>query len=160
MNVIAYQVGYTAWADARVLAAAQTLSAEELAQDFRSSEHSILGTLVHVYRAQRIWLTRVLGEAAEFKTPGDDTLAALTNNWPVLSKRWVDWSQSIGNEAEETLLHYHDLRGNSWSQPLWQIVLQVANHSTHHRGQAVGFIRALGHTPPNVDSITFARGIK
>jgi uncharacterized damage-inducible protein DinB len=31
------------------------------------------------------------------------------------------------------------------------------NHGTHHRGQVVGFLRALGHTPPVVDLIHFYR---
>jgi hypothetical protein len=60
-------------------------------------------------------------------------------------------------DAAGAKITYSDLKGNPYTQPIWTIVLQVVNHSSHHRGQAVGFIRALGHTPPNVDLITFSR---
>jgi len=33
----------------------------------------------------------------------------------------------------------------------------VVNHATHHRGQAVGFIRAMGHQPPKLDLIFYYR---
>jgi len=41
--------------------------------------------------------------------------------------------------------------------PLWQILLHVVNHATHHRGQVSGFLRAMGHTPPPLDLIAFYR---
>jgi uncharacterized damage-inducible protein DinB len=49
------------------------------------------------------------------------------------------------------------MRGNPWTQPLWEIVLHVVNHGTHHRGQAAGFLRSLGHTPPKLDLIFYYR---
>jgi uncharacterized damage-inducible protein DinB len=43
------------------------------------------------------------------------------------------------------------MRGRSFRQALVVIVLHVVNHGTHHRGQASGFLRAMGHTPPELD---------
>jgi uncharacterized damage-inducible protein DinB len=40
---------------------------------------------------------------------------------------------------------------------LWKIVLHVVNHGTHHRGQASGFLRAMGHVPPPLDLIAYYR---
>jgi uncharacterized damage-inducible protein DinB len=54
---------------------------------------------------------------------------------------------------------YRDLKGNPWRTPLWQIVLHVVNHATHHRGQAAGFLRALGHAPPPLDLIAYYRAL-
>jgi uncharacterized damage-inducible protein DinB len=49
------------------------------------------------------------------------------------------------------------MKGRPWKQPLWQLVLHVVNHGTHHRGQVSGFLRSLGHTPPILDPIYFYR---
>ena len=152
--MLQYQLEYAAWANRRILNAAGPLTAEELTYDFKSSERSILGTLVHIYRADRIWLARMNGELVDFSSPGDEALSSLLEHWPSLGERWLKWAQHADENAE---LAYQDLRGNRWTQPVWQIVHHVVNHATHHRGQAIGFIRTLGHTPPNVDSITFAR---
>jgi uncharacterized damage-inducible protein DinB len=50
-----------------------------------------------------------------------------------------------------------DLRGNTWTQPFWQLVLHVVNHATHHRGQVSGFLRAMGRVPPPLDLVAFYR---
>jgi uncharacterized damage-inducible protein DinB len=156
-QLLRYQLDFTSWANDRVLTAAAGLTPEELRQDFKTSDKSILGTLAHCYRAERIWIKRLQGEKADFKVEGDDTLGALQHNWPALQGAWADWARSLTDESAVADFSYSDLKGNPYAQPTWTIVMHVVNHSTHHRGQAVGFIRALGHTPPNVDLITFSR---
>jgi uncharacterized damage-inducible protein DinB len=57
------------------------------------------------------------------------------------------------------VIHYQDMKGNSYTSTLWEIVLHVVNHATHHRGQVAGFLRTLGHTPPPLDLIRFYREV-
>jgi len=140
-----------------MLTAAEGLNSEELTHDFKTSDKSILGTLTHIYRAERLWLKRMLDEKATFKVEGDDTLAALQTSWPGIRSGWADWARELSDDAAVADISYSDLKGNPYTQPMWMIVMHVVNHSTHHRGQAVGFIRSLGRTPPNVDLITFSR---
>jgi uncharacterized damage-inducible protein DinB len=146
-----------AWANSRLLSAASELTSDELEHDFKTSEHCVRSTLAHIYRAERVWLGRMEGKPVAFQVEGDDTIAALSVNWPQLDEGWLQWSRTLTDQDALAELTYHDLKGNPWTQTIWQIMHHVVNHSTHHRGQAIGFIRALGHTPPNVDSITFAR---
>jgi uncharacterized damage-inducible protein DinB len=156
-QLLRFQLDFTTWATERMLTAAEGLSAEELTQDFKTSDKSVLGTLTHIYRAERLWLKRMRGEKAEFKVDGDDTLGGLRQSWPGVRSGWADWARELSDDEAVAEMSYHDLKGNPYTQPMWMIVLHVVNHSTHHRGQAVGFIRALEHTPPNVDLITFSR---
>ena len=157
VEILRYQLDFANWANERILAAAASLTPEEQSRDFKTADKSILNTLAHCYRAERVWLNRLLNKKVDFKVAGDDTLAALQTNWPLLQSGWHAWAQDLTEDAAAANFQYADLKGNPWSQPVWTIVLHVVNHSTHHRGQAVGFIRALGHTPPNVDLITFSR---
>jgi uncharacterized damage-inducible protein DinB len=156
-QILRNQVDFSAWATERVLAAAAALMPAELTQDFKTSDKSILGTLTHCYRAERIWLNRLLDKKVDFKVEGDDTLAALQKNWPEIRNGWSDWARMLTEETAAGECSYSDLKGNIWKQPVWMIVMHVVNHSTHHRGQAIGFIRSLGHVPPNCDLITFSR---
>jgi uncharacterized damage-inducible protein DinB len=156
-QILRYQLDFTTWATERMLLAAGGLTPDELSQDFKTADKSILGTLTHCYRAERIWLKRLEGEKAEFRAGGDDTLMALQENWPAIQVGWADWARGLTDEGAGAEFSYSDLKGNPWTQPIWTSVLHVVNHSSHHRGQAVGFIRALGHVPPNVDLISFSR---
>ncbi len=152
---------YTAWASSRLVNAASSLSAEELTRDFHTADHSILGTLVHIYAADRIWLGRILGNPpAKFINPEQDMhLTVLQNDWPVLHKRWKDWASSLAEDSLGTKFSYKDLKGNPHETPLWQISLHVVNHGTHHRGQVSGFLRVMGHAPPPLDLIAYYREI-
>ena len=151
-------IDYTAWASARLLDAAGALTAEELTRDFQTADKSVLDTMAHVFAADRIWLSRLQGAPrATFIDPQDRQLSALQQEWPALLDRWKEYVAGIDDEQARMQISYNDLKGNPHSQPLWQILLHVVNHGTHHRGQAAGFIRAMGHKPPVLDLIAFYR---
>lgn len=52
--------------------------------------------------------------------------------------------------------YVEDLGRKAASTTLGETLLQVAMHSTHHRGQAAARLRAIGGAPPTTDFIMWA----
>ncbi|MGH9722983.1 MAG: DinB family protein [Bryobacteraceae bacterium] len=149
---------YTAWATRRLLEAAARLSPAELSRDFNTSDKSVVGTLAHTFAADRIWLARLQNEAGQgFISDDDRQLTVLQREWPALHGRWKQWAEALTDASVAAVVSYKDIRGNPWTTPIWQILLHVVNHGTHHRGQVSGFLRAMGQTPPPLDLIAFYR---
>jgi uncharacterized damage-inducible protein DinB len=61
------------------------------------------------------------------------------------------------DEQAAAKVAFRDMKGNPYEMPLWQILLHVVNHGTHHRGTVSGFLRAMVRTPPQLDLIAFYR---
>lgn len=149
---------YTKWASNRLVEVASTLSPEELTRDFGTADRSVLGTLVHIHAADRVWLGRIRGNPpAQFIGPGDMRVEVIRDDWPRLLDDWRNWAGGQTDESLNAPLRYKDMKGNAHETPVWQIVLHVVNHATHHRGQVSGFLRAMGHTPPPLDLIAYYR---
>ena len=158
-DLLRTHVDYTAWASARLVRAASELTSGELMHDFKTADKSVLGTLVHVFAADRIWLARIEGtQPGQFVTEADRKLSVLQNDWPALHDRWKKWAAGITEDSVQANVAFTDTSGNKWNQPLREMVLHVVNHwGTHHRGQVSGFLRALGHTPPPIDLAVYQR---
>lgn len=149
---------YSAWASNRLVSVATTLPEEELTRDFATADKNVVGTLAHVFAADRIWLNRVTGRAhTKFIDDSDRKLDVLRYDWPPILAQWDTLLAKETDESVTRVIQYAGLKGDPFQTPLWQIVLHVVNHGTHHRGQVSGFIRALGHTPPPVDLIAYYR---
>lgn len=150
---------YTAWASKSIVDAASKLTEEELTRDFKTADKSVLGTLVHVFAADRIWLSRIQSvpppKFIDLET--DMKLSVLQNDWPKVHEGWQRWADSLEDFGSK--FAYKDLAGNSHESPQWQVVLHVVNHGTHHRGQAAAMIRSMGHTPPKLDLIFYYRNL-
>ncbi len=141
-----------------MLDAASKLTEEDLYRDFKTADKNVVGTLAHAFAADRVWLGRIQGNApASFIDDQDRRLGTLQKEWPALQQRWKQWSAPLSDQDVLKKISYKDLKGNPYETPLWQILLHVVNHATHHRGQAAGFLRAMGHTPPPLDLIAFYR---
>ena len=79
-------IDYTAWASGLLLESARQLSSEELNRDFGTADKSVLGTLVHIFAGDRIWLERMQGVSrAALVDPGDHDFAVLQQAWPAAS---------------------------------------------------------------------------
>jgi uncharacterized damage-inducible protein DinB len=142
LEVLQDHLAYTAWASARLVGAAAQLTEEERTRDFGTADRTIDGTLAHIFAADRVWLTRVSGAPST---------AFLQIAWPALHEQWMAWTRTLSPASPTEEVIYRDLKGNEWRQPLWQIILHVVNHATHHRGQVAGFMRMMGRTPPPLD---------
>jgi uncharacterized damage-inducible protein DinB len=159
LEVLRDHIEYTAWATRRLVEAAAQLSPEELTRDFQTGDRTVIDTLVHVFGADRIWLARIEGAPSPGVPAGAERdLARLQTAFPELHGKWRQWASSLTANSPDTQIAYSDLKGRQWKQPLWQIILHVVNHGTHHRGQVSGFIRSLGHTPPTIDLSFYHRG--
>jgi len=156
VDTLRLQLDYSAWATQRLMDVAAKLPQEELVRDFQTSDKCVLDTLVHVYAADRIWLSRVLAEPrATFVDPEDRDLTLLQTEWPALHERWKLWLRDFSDADVTRNISFKDMRGNARTQPVWQVVLHLVNHGTHHRGQISGFLRAMGHTPPPLDMMHY-----
>ena len=153
-------LAYTAWATDRLMRVVEQIPAEHLNHDFETADRTILGTLVHTFGADRIWLRRVLGEpVAAFLTDEDRRFSTLQREWPLVLSRWQEWAHSLDDQGAQAVVSFQDRQGNPFSSARWEIVLHVVNHGTHHRGQVSGFLRKLGHAPPILDLIWYYRGL-
>lgn len=157
-NALRDHLAYSAWASSRLVEAAAQLTPEQLTRDFQTADKSVLGTLVHTFGGDRLWFERIAGRApGTVATDADYQLAVLQTEWPQVHERWQHWAATLTDEAAGENLAYNDLRGQPWRQPVWEVVLHVVNHATHHRGQVSGFLRSMGVEPPALDLIVFYR---
>ena len=148
---------YTLWASSKLLDAAGRLTAEELRRDLQVSHTSLLGTLQHIYYADRIWLSRLEGRTlASFvdPEPGPD-LDALKEHWPVVIRGLRDFVEYAPEGLFEQDLPFKRLNGDAQSMAHWKVLLHIVNHATLHRGQVMGMLRQLGHVPPGTDYLFY-----
>jgi uncharacterized damage-inducible protein DinB len=160
LKTLQQHIDYTVWASRRILDAAAALYPDELTRDFGTGDKSVLGTLLHVYGGDLIWIERMHGTSLT-RRPYDESasLADLQADWPRVWDRWKTYVDGLTEESAEAPVSYVTFKGLPYSTPVWQIILHIVNHGTHHRGQAAGFIRSLGRTPPVLDLTEYYRSI-
>lgn len=151
-------LAYSAWASHRLVHAASQLTEAELLRDFQTSDHSVLGTLVHTFAGDRVWQARLQkSPRAGFSSEADYHLSALQSEWPEVYRQWDELAKGWTDDDVRADFTYQDMRGNTWTNPVWKLVMHVVNHATHHRGQVAGFLRSMGHVPPALDMIAYYR---
>lgn len=160
LETLQLHIDYTVWADRKLLEAAAALTPEELTRDFGTADKSILGTLLHVYGGDYVWIERMRGVSLT-RRPYDEqaTLETLETAWPRVWERWREYVAGLTAETAEADVAYSTFKGAPFRTPAWQIILHVVNHGTHHRGQAAGFMRSLGKTPPVLDLMEYYRSL-
>jgi uncharacterized damage-inducible protein DinB len=115
-------IDYNCWATNRLLQIAQTLSRDQLDRDFGTADKSVAGTMVHLFRSERIWLGRILHREQTYILP-DDSFSIAVERWPELQAGWRNWVAQLTTEDLNRVLPYKDLRGAERSNMLWQVIL-------------------------------------
>jgi uncharacterized damage-inducible protein DinB len=157
---------YSAWADQVLLEACSALTADELARDLGASHRSVLDTLRHIYYTERVWVRRLhenamppMREVGDQKLfcdpPPEPELAELKRDWPEVWKAGHEWLENLPEAELEGTLSSRMPDGTEFRMSRWKIVMHSVNHSTLHRRQVVGMLRALGRQPPNTDLFSY-----
>ena len=152
-------IGYTDWANQRVLDQAMQLSPDQLLAPDPVPMHSLLGTLAHVLVAEVIWRRRWEGE---WPVVVDDIEGYLSID--VLVERWQNETAAlhafVANLTDQDLqrtVHYRNSKGTPFQQVLWQLIIHVVNHGTQHRSEAAMLLTNAGHSPGELDMILYLR---
>lgn len=147
---------YNYWANKRYLAVAETLSDEQLFRKQGHSWDSVHAVLVHMMGSERMWPQRWRGEKGTFLDPGDFPSAASIREY------WVDVEKNmraiIAEQTEESLqrdVTYTNPKGETFTLPLWQMMVQPPNHNTHHRGELAAMFALMEIPHPEEEIVQY-----
>ncbi|MCB1137452.1 MAG: DinB family protein [Leptospiraceae bacterium] len=150
---------YDTWAYSQVKDHAIQLNDEQFNRDLGDGIGSVKGKLQHLLWAEEMWARRIQGEnpAADLGLPDLQSAGSFYEDWD--HRRASHFarmrSELQGNPGKS--VSYQNTRGESYEQPIWQIVLHVVNHGTFHRGQISSMHRRLTGNPIPLDMILFHR---
>ena len=154
--------GYNLWANNRI---AEMLLENKASADkeIKSSFPSLKKTLCHIWGAEELWQMRLKGQSLPY-VPGfdfsGDIKEAIEKSLAV-SAAFKDLLAGKDEAWLQALCTYKDTRGNTHSQPHWQMIMHCMNHSTYHRGQIITMLREAGATKITAtDMIVYFREMK
>jgi uncharacterized damage-inducible protein DinB len=148
---------YSLWASQLVLEAAAKLPADALDVNRGNSFGGILDTLVHIFRADRVWMRRLLGEpAAPFAPAGEQlTFADLREQWPEVMGKLIRHVDGLEEAAISGRLDWINIKGEPKNEVLYKILLHIVNHGTYHRGQVITMIKQAGGEVVSTDLVYY-----
>ena len=153
LPVLSELFDYNYWARDRQLQACAALTEEQFLRPLGSSFPSVRDTLAHLAAVEWIWLERWRGRSPKsLPSPNEfATLAALSDRWRVTESEMREYLSGLSDDSLDQVMAYVNTRGQTWTYPLWRMILHLLNHQSYHRGQVTTLLRQLGTEPPPVD---------
>jgi uncharacterized damage-inducible protein DinB len=151
---------YNAWANGQLYAMAAALSEPEWTADCGLFFTSIQGTLNHLLVTDRIWLHRITKTGATYVKLDELPYPQFTDlkaQREAEDARIIAFVDSLDAASLDADFVYANMAGTPQHNPLWQALVHLFNHQTHHRGQAHAGLTRLGKSPSGFDLIAFQR---
>lgn len=150
---------YNQWANRKILDACAMLPPEQFTKDMGTSFQSVRGTLAHIYGAEWVWQERIFGRWHPSLPAASDfpDFASVRAKLEEKDREFIEYVSRLTPVEIESVLQYKNLEGKEFSSPIWQILHQLSNHGTYHRGQIVTLLRQLGAKGVSTDVIGFYR---
>lgn len=150
---------YNRWANLRVLAVCESLTLEQWARELGHSWGSVHGLLTHMYAAEAIWVSRWKGDSPRVMAKAADfpTYAALERAWMQVENDILNFIDTCNDKTLSEEVTYINTRGVTYTFPLGQLMLHLANHQTHHRGELAAMLAILDVPHPEDDLLLYMR---
>jgi len=148
--------GYNHWVNHRLFDLAEQLPPEQTRERFGASFDTIHGTLTHMVGAEVIWFSRWCGVPPRPVRAEDFAdVATIRARWVEQQRETEAFLAELTPERLFTPLQWTARDGKTYELPLWQPMLQVVNHGTHHRSELADMLTRAGHPPPPTDLIVY-----
>jgi uncharacterized damage-inducible protein DinB len=135
---------YDEWANGEVLAS------------FRSAgtpPARSLKLIAHVLGTEHAWFSRIQEQKSPLPVWPELNIEQCQQQAQELGRIWSDYLNGLDADGLAQNITYQNSKGESWSNSVEDILTHVIMHSTYHRGQIAGDMRAAGHTPAYTDFI-------
>lgn len=148
---------YNLWQNDNLIAAADDLDDEDRRRSRGAHFGSIEATFSHLLWADRIWMSRFTGEPPPAGgIPQSTTLIA---NWDAfrdermqMDRHILDWATHLSPDWFQGEISWHSgALGRQVTRAKDELVIQLFNHQTHHRGQIHAMLTAAGMRPGDTD---------
>ena len=144
-------IGYTFWADMRVLAACERLAAADFIRPVTPDPgwHSLRGTLVHALDTAYGWRAALQGieDSGIIDENQFPDAASLKERWEAERAAWLAYVGELTDEALNEIWFVHETS----TRTRWQTILHVVNDLTHHRSEAAAMLTGFGQSPGELD---------
>lgn len=135
------------WADIRTLESLQQTPAEDGVR-----------LLAHVLTTEQIYYQRISGQDP---WPQDFWPAlSLAQCVPLITQNYEQYRRFLQDHTEAALdrkVRYRNSRGNVYHTAIREMLIHLALHGEHHRGQIARIVRAAGGEPAVTDYISYTR---
>lgn len=144
------------WANRRLLAACEGLTADQWTSTSTVGARTLRGTLVHALDTEWSWRLRL--QDPDVTTSGDEmgeadfpTVASLSEVWAADEAEMRSWFDSLTDQ---------DL-GQSITVPwgrefvLWRLIYHLLSHSTQQRAEAAILATRAGHSPGDIEFLNY-----
>ncbi|MFN0055801.1 MAG: DinB family protein [Planctomycetales bacterium] len=164
---------HRAWANERLLAAAGTITADQLSREFPIGQGSIWKSLLHLYAAEFVWLGALLGDdnpvvpgdlpgripGNQQGTGGIASFADLREKWAELEQRWRHYLADLPSDAlDEPVYKFAFASGQRFATRRADVLLHVCTHAQYTTAQVINMLRQSGVAPlPETMLISLAR---
>ena len=139
MSLLTRMGEYMLWADERIWNIVKTLTDEEFSQTSHNNCGSIGDRYLHMARGHSQWYHRWINQEyleIDFETFSRDELFSYLSS---INSKIVTLIQGDGIEAAQIPTSSHDI-----VLRLDEMVFNIINHATYHRGQIITLLRMLG----------------
>jgi len=148
---------YNYWANKRYLAVAETLTEEQLFRKQGHSWDSVHAVLMHMMNSENWWLQRWNGIPTRpaFTREEFPAFASIRDHWQGLESEIRSY---VASQTDESLLHvvtYKNPQGETLTVPLWNMMIHLPNHNTHHRGELAAMFALMNVPHPEEEVIQY-----
>jgi uncharacterized damage-inducible protein DinB len=157
LQMIRLLYAYNRWVNERLLAAAARVPDQRRHERFGASFDSIHDTLAHILGAQITWLSRWNGVSPKRMITAADfgELDEIRTRWAAHQQDVDAFLTALTAERLGAPLAYTNTSGKPFAYPLWQQMLHVVNHGTHHRAELADMVTRAGQTVPPTDLLVY-----
>jgi uncharacterized damage-inducible protein DinB len=151
-------IRYNAWANRRLLAACEALTAEQLAAGGPGAYGTIARTLEHLVDTESFYTLLLSGQGVpapfDWKASPPPTVAAIRAYYERVAQALLAAAAQV---TPETVVHQR-WQGGEASYKALALLIQAVNHGVEHRTNITTILSSLGVPTPEVDGWSYMWG--